>query len=267
MTARIDLRGARALVTGATGGLGQAIARRLATEGAELVLSGRRLEVLEPLADELGGQVIAAELEDLADVDRLMQEAGPIDVLVANAALSSSGDLFEYTPEQIARSITVNLHAQIVMARTAALGMVERGKGHIVMVGSVSGKIASTNSSLYNATKFGLRGFALGFRQDLAGRGVGVSIVEPGFVRDAGMFANSNAKLPPGGRTVTPADVAQGVVKAIRRDRAEVVVAPVEMRTGAMLISSLPELAAAVQKAAGGAKVSASLAEGQRHNR
>ena len=267
MTARIDLRGARALVTGATGGLGQAIARRLAKEGAELVLSGRRLDVLEPLAKELDATAIAAELEDLADVDRLMKEAGPIDVLVANAALSSSGDLFEYTPEQIARSITVNLHSQIVMARTAALGMAERGKGQIVMIGSVSGKLASTNSSLYNATKFGLRGFALGFRQDVAGRGVGVSIVEPAFVREAGMFANSGTKLPPGGRTVSPEDVANGVVKAIRRDRAEVVVAPVEIRTSAVLMASLPGVSAAVQKASGGAKVSAGIAEGQRDNR
>ena len=267
MTARIDLRGSRALITGATGGLGQAIARRLSKEGAELVLSGRRLDVLEPLAKELGATVITADLEDLADVDRLMAEAGPIDVLVANAALSSSGDLFEYTPEQIARSITVNLHAQIVMARTAALGMVERGKGQIVMIGSVSGKIASTNSSLYNATKFGLRGFSLGFRQDMASRGVGVSIVEPSFVREAGMFANSKAKLPSTVRTVTPEDVADGVVKAIRRDRAEVVIAPAELRVGAALTASLPEFNAAVQRASGGAKVSDALAEGQRDNR
>ncbi len=267
MTARIDLRGSRALITGATGGLGQAIARRLSKEGAELVLSGRRLDVLEPLAKELGATAIVADLEDLADVDRLMAEAGPIDLLVANAALSSSGQLLEYTPEQIARSITVNLHAQIIMARTAALGMVERGKGQIVMIGSVSGKIASTNSSLYNATKFGLRGFSLGFRQDVASRGVGVSIVEPSFVREAGMFANSKAKLPSTVRTVTPEDVADGVIKAIRRDRAEVVVAPAEMRVGAMLIASLPELAAKAQKASGGEKVSGALAEGQRDSR
>ena len=264
---RVDLRGARVLVTGATGGLGQAISRRLATKGAELVVTGRRLDVLEPLAVELKATAIAADLEDLADVDRLMEEAGPIDVLVANAALSSSGNLLEYTPEQIARSITVNLHAQVVMARTAALGMVERGRGQIVLIGSVSGKITSTSSSLYNATKFGLRGFGLGLRQDLADQGVGVSVVEPGFVREAGMFADSGVKLPPGARTVTPEAVADGVVKAIRRDRAEVVVAPVEMRIGAALVASTPGLAAAVQKAGGGAKVAAGIAEGQRHTR
>jgi len=267
MTARIDLRGARALVTGATGGLGQAIARRLAKEGAELVLSGRRLDVLEPLAKELGATAIAADLEDLAEVDRLMQEAGPIDLLVANAALSSSGDLLEYSAEQVARAVTVNFHAPIAMVRTAALGMVERGRGHIVTIGSVSGKIASTNSSLYNGTKFGLRGFTLGLRQDLGPKGVGVSIVEPSFVREAGMFADSKAKLPPGVRMVTPGDVADGVVKAIRRDRAEVVVAPIEMRAGAALSASLPDFAATVQRISGGAKVSDALAEGQRHKR
>ncbi len=267
MTARIDLRASRALVTGATGGLGQAIARRLAKEGAELVLSGRRIDVLEPLATELNATAIVADLEDLAEVDRLMEEAGPIDVLVANAALSSSGDLLEYSAEQVARAVTVNFHAPIAMVRTAALGMVERGRGHIVTIGSVSGKVASTNSSLYNGTKFGLRGFTLGLRQDLGPKGVGVSIVEPSFVREAGMFANSKAKLPPGVRTVTPESVADGVVKAIRRDRAEVVVAPVEIRVGSALTASLPDFNAAVQKVSGGAKVSNALAEGQRDNR
>lgn len=267
MTARIDLRGARTLVTGATGGLGQAIARRLAEEGTELVLSGRRLDVLEPLAKELDATAIAADLQDLAEVDRLMTEAGPIDLLVANAALSSSGNLLEYTPEQIARAVTVNLHAPIAMVRTAALGMVERGRGHIVTIGSVSGKIASTDSSLYNATKFGLRGFTLGLRQDLGPRGVGVSIVEPSFVKEAGMFADSKAKLPPGVRMVSPDAVADGVVKAIRRDRAEVVVAPIEMRAGAALSASLPDFAATVQRISGGAKVSADLAKGQRDKR
>jgi short-subunit dehydrogenase len=267
MSAHIDLRGSRALVTGATGGIGQAIARRLSEEGAELVLSGRRLDVLEPLAKELEATAIAADLEDLAEVDRLMTEAGSIDVLIANAALSASGELLEYTSEQLARALTVNLHAPIAMARTAAMGMVERGRGHIVMIGSVSGKLASPNSSLYNATKFGLRGFALGFRQDLDDKGVGVSIVEPGFVREAGMFVNSGAKLPAGGRTSSPEDVANGVVKAIRRDRAEVVVAPIEIRAAALAFAGLPGIAESVQKASGAAKVSSGIAEGQRHNR
>ncbi|MGI9084152.1 MAG: SDR family NAD(P)-dependent oxidoreductase [Aeromicrobium sp.] len=267
MTARIDLRGARALVTGATGGLGQAIARRLAEEGAELVLSGRRLDVLEPFAKKLGATTIAAELGDMTEVERLMHEAGPIDLLVANAALPTNGDLLEYTPEQLDRALTVNLHAPISMARTAAAGMIERGHGHIVLIGSMSGKVASVDASLYNATKFGLRGFALGFRQDLAGRGVGVSIVEPGFVRGAGMFVESGAKLPGGVRTVTPEQVASGVVRAVRRDQAEVVVAPVELRAGAAIGAVFPELSAKLQEMGGASKVARSMAEGQRDKR
>jgi short-subunit dehydrogenase len=267
MTARIDLRGSRALITGATGGLGQAIARRLWKEGVDLVLSGRRKDVLEPLATELGATAIIADLEDLGDVDRLMAEAGPIDLLVANAALPTNGSLLEYTPEQLGRALTVNLHAQIVMARTAALGMVERGRGHIVLIGSVSGKVASMDSSLYNATKFGIRGFALGFRQDLDPLGVGVSVVEPAFVREAGMFAESGAKLPGGTRTVSPEQVASGVVKAVRRDRAEVVVAPIELRVGGVVGSILPGLAANLQEKSGGRKLASQMAEGQREKR
>ncbi|TXL61530.1 SDR family NAD(P)-dependent oxidoreductase [Aeromicrobium terrae] len=267
MARNLELRGARTLVTGATGGLGQAIARRLAAEGAELVLTGRRIDVLEPLAAELGARTVAADLADLAEVDRLMAEAGPLDLLVANAALPTSGHLLEYTPEQVERALTVNLHAPIALTRTAAEGMVERGRGHVVLIGSVSGKVASVSSSLYNATKFGLRGFALGFRQDVAQHGVGVSVVEPGFVRDAGMFVEGGGKLPPGMRTVTPEAVAAGVVKAVRRNKPEVVVAPAELRAGAAVGSVLAGVSEKLQKAGGGAKVAATLAEGQKDKR
>jgi short-subunit dehydrogenase len=265
--ATFEIRGLRALVTGATGGIGQAIARALAAEGAELVLTGRRLDVLEPLAAELGATVVAADLSDLGEVARLLSEAGDVDILVANAALPGSGNVLDYTHEQILRSITVNLEAPILMARDSAEAMVARGRGHIVMIGSVSGKIASADASLYNATKFGLRGFSLGFRQDLAPHGVGLSLVEPGFVRDAGMFVESGGTLPKGLRTVTPEAVARKVIKAIRRNRAEVVVAPVELRAGASFGASFPTISAALQKAGGGEKVSKSMVEGQRDKR
>ncbi len=264
---KFQLRGSRALITGATGGIGQAIARALAAEGADLVLSGRRVDVLEPLAAELGARAITAELSDLGDVDRLLTEAGEIDVLVANAALPSSGNIMEYTPEQIERALTVNLQAPILMARSAALSMTSRQHGHIVMIGSVSGISPSIATSLYNATKFGLRGFALGFRQDLAGSGVSISLVEPGFIRDAGMFVESGGVLPKAVRTSSPEDVAAGVVKAIVNDKAETVVAPVEIRVGAKFGSVFPGLNARIQKAGGADKVAASMVEGQRGKR
>ncbi|KAA1378127.1 SDR family NAD(P)-dependent oxidoreductase [Aeromicrobium fastidiosum] len=262
-----ELRGARALVTGATGGIGQAIARALSAEGCDLMISGRRREVLEPLAAELGARVVVADLAEPDDVRRLMADAGDLDVLVANAALPGSGAVLEYTHEQIRRNLAVNLEVPMLMARDAALGMADRGRGHIVMIGSVAGKVASGNAAMYNATKFGLRGFSLALRQDLAPLGVGLSIVEPGFVRDAGMFVESGAELPSGVRTVSPEQVAAKVVHAIRKNRAEVVVAPVELRVGTAIGGVFPTLSASLQRAGGADRVAASMVDGQRDKR
>ena len=104
--------------------------------------------------------------------------------------------------------LDVNLRAPVVLARLLAETMVARRSGHLVFVNSLSGKSAGPRSSLYSATKYGLRGFSLALRQDLEAHGVGVSCVFPGFVRDAGMFASSGASLPPGVGTVTPEAVA-----------------------------------------------------------
>lgn len=262
-----ELRGARALVTGATGGIGQAIARSLAEQGCELIVSGRRREILDSLAAELGATVIVADLSDAGDVRRLLAEAGDLDVLVANAALPASGPVLDYTHEQISRNLAVNLEAPVLMARDTAAAMVQRGRGHIVMIGSVSGKVASGNAAMYNATKFGLRGFSLAFRQDLAPSGVGLSLVEPGFVRDAGMFVESGGELPQGVRTVSPEQVASAVVRAIRKDRAEIVVAPVELRVGTAIGGMFPTLSAKLQKVGGADRVAASMVDGQRDKR
>jgi uncharacterized protein len=117
-----------------------------------------------------------------------------------------------------------------------------------VFVSSLQGKAASPYSALYTATKFGLRGFSLSLRLDLADHGVGVSCVSPGFVRDAGMFADSGAPLPPGVRTVTPDAVAAAIVRAIERNRAEVDAAPFALRAGARIAGVAPVLAATVSK-------------------
>ena len=133
----------RALVTGANGGLGSAIARALHAAGATMVVTGRRAEALRPLADTLGARVIVADLATRADVARCMDEAGPVDVLVANAALPSSGPLMEFEADQIDRALDVNLRAPIMMAHRAVVGMLERGRGHIVFISSISGKVAA----------------------------------------------------------------------------------------------------------------------------
>jgi len=262
-----SLAGARALVTGATGGLGQAIARALAERGASITVSGRRADLLEPLAAEVGGVALPADLSDRAEVERLVRKAGELDVLVANAALPASGELADFSPEEIDRSLEVNLRAPIVLARLLTPGMVERGRGHLVFISSLNGKAASARASLYSASKFGLRGFAFGLRDELRGGGVGVSAVFPGFIRDAGMFADTGVTLPRGVGTRAPADVGAAVLRAIDEDRAEVDVAPLGLRLGAAVAGFAPELASSLSRRLGADRVSAGMAEAQRGKR
>lgn len=261
-----DLTGT-VLVTGASGGIGQAIARALAGRGASLLLSARRVEVLEPLAAELGGRVIACDLSSRHEVERLVEEAGEVDTLIANAALPASGELTELTQDQIDRMLEVNLRAPIALARAFAPAMLARGRGHMVFISSLAGKAASPASSIYSATKFGLRGFSLALRADLEPHGVGVSVVLPGFIREAGMFAESGATLPRGVGTRSPGEVAEAVIRAIETDRAELEVAPLPMRVGAAFSSLAPGLAATISRHMGSSDVAANLARGQANKR
>jgi short-subunit dehydrogenase len=263
----VNLGGRSVLLTGATGGLGGAIARGLAARGATVILSGRRAEQLEALADEIGGRAVAADLAERDAPARLLEEAGDIDVLVANAALPGSGELTSFSPAEIDRVLDVNLRAPIMLARLLVEPMTARRSGHLVFVSSLSGKAAGPHSSLYSATKFGLRGFSLGLRQDLADAGVGVSCVSPGFIRDAGMFADSGVTLPPGVGTSSPDEVAAGVIRAIERDRAEVDVAPLGLRAGARLAGLAPALTANVQARLGSFKLARAIGDGQREKR
>ena len=263
----MNLGGRTVLLTGATGGIGAATARALATRGATVVLSGRRAAELEALAAEVGGRAVPADLTAPDAPQRVVAEAGDVDVLVANAALPASGDLTSFSIEEIDRALAVNLRAPLVLARLLAEPMTARGEGHLVFVSSLSGLTATPQASLYTATKFALRGFSLGLRQDLEATGVGVSCVLPGLVRGAGMFADSGASLPPGVGTSTPEDVARGVVLAIERDRAEVDVAPLTLRAGARIASAAPGTAWAVQKRLGAAGIARSIADGQRAKR
>ena len=171
----MNVSGKRVLLTGATGGLGHAIARELAGAGAHVILSGRRGEVLADLAKEISGDVAPADLTDRAAVRDLAAAHTDVDILVSNAGLSASGLIDTWTEEQIDRALDVNLRTAIVLTRTLVPHMVARGEGHIVFMSSLAGKTPTAGSSLYNATKFGLRGFAGAIRAELHGTGVGVS--------------------------------------------------------------------------------------------
>ena len=245
----MQLSGKTVLLTGATGGLGRAIAEALAARGARLVLSSRKEAELERLAGSLAGAGHRAVVSDLAaegEALALLERAGELDVLVANAGLPASGRLDGYSQDEIGRALRVNLEVPIRMARELVPALSARGSGQLVFVSSLSGKAATARASLYCATKFGLRGFALALREDLRGTGVGVSVVMPGIIRDAGMFADSRADAPVLTGTATPADVGTGVVSAIERNRAEVSVAPLRARALSAIAANAPELAGRV---------------------
>jgi uncharacterized protein len=256
-------------VTGATGGIGGAIAGALHARGAHVVLTGRREELLEELRASLGerAEIVPADLAERDGAARLAAAAGDVEVLVANAALPASGRLEDFDPDEIDRALDVNLRAPIQLTRALLPGMHQRGRGHVVLVSSLSGKVASPRSGVYSATKFGLRGFAAGLREDLHGTGVGVTVVFPGFISDAGMLADSGVRLPRWVGTRRPDQVASAVIRGIEQDRAEIDVAPLSLRAGATVGSLAPATFARIQRRLGSGRLSEAIAEGQRQKR
>jgi short-subunit dehydrogenase len=264
----LQLAGRSILLTGATGGLGHAIAAAFASRGARLVLSGRKPDVLEALAGSLPDAVVAAaDLTDPASLRALVEAHPDVDVVVANAGMPGSGALDSFSEDEIDRVLDVNLRAPVMLARLYVPRMRARGSGHLVLMSSLSGRAPVAGGALYSATKFGLRGFGASLRADLRGTGVSVSIVSPGFVHEAGMFADSGAALPPGFRTVSPERVADATISAIERDRGEVTVAPLELRLGTTLAAVAPELASRMATKLGGDRVAERMAEGQADKR
>jgi short-subunit dehydrogenase len=268
----VDLEGKRVLISGATGGIGQAIAEELAGRGSRVILSSRRQAELEALAGSLPGgadghEVLTADLAEAGAAEKLVEDAGDVDALVANAALPASGKLDDFSSTEVQRAIRVNLESPILMARALAPKLVSKGAGHLVFISSLSGKVGSPRSALYSSTKFGLRGFAFGLREDMRGHGVGVSIVSPGFVRGAGMWADADVEPPPMIGTTTPAKVARAVARAIERNRNEITVAPRRQRFLAEIGYRHPEFAARMQRRGGAEQIASDLAAGQADKR
>ena len=266
----MQVRGKTALLTGATGGLGRAVALGLAARGAQLVLSSRKADELAALQASLPGsghRVAPADLAERGAPVELLADAGEIDILVANAGLPASGRLDGYSAEQIDRALRVNLEAPILMTHALLDPWLARGSGHFVYISSLNGKVATARASLYSATKFGLRGFSLALREDLRGTQVSSSVVMPGTIREAGMFADSGARMPFGMGTSTPVEVADGVVGAIERDRAEVEVAPRLQRILTNFAARRPDLAGRIAAWSGAVKVADDVADSQTEKR
>jgi short-subunit dehydrogenase len=264
---QVQISGSNVLLTGASGGLGHAIARALSERGAELLLTGRRIDLLEPLAHELGARARAADLLLPEDRSRLLTEAGDVDILIANAALPAAARLERLSMTEVDRVLDVNLRAPVALTHALLPGMIERGRGHLVFISSAGGKVTGPGNPLYHATKFALRGLSGALRIDLHGSGVGVSCVLPGFIRDAGLFAQSGAKLPFGVGTRSPDDVARAVAGAIERNRAEVEVSSPFLRAGSLLWSVAPDLSAAIARRLGSDQIASTYEDALREKR
>jgi len=263
-----DLRGKTVLLTGASTGLGPHIARKLHQAGARFVLSARNEPALTKLANEIGdSRVIVADLSKSGEPERLATEAGEVDVLVSNAGVPISGRLAELKIDEIDRAIAVNLRAGIILAHALAPAMVKRKQGHIVFMSSIAGKIPAAGASIYNATKFGIRGFGLAMREELWGTGVGVSVVCPTFVSEAGMWAETGLKAHPIAGEVSPAQVADAVWRAIVRNRGDVDVVPIQLKASMKMMAVAPGLFAITARAMGATRSNDELGERQKHKR
>ena len=184
-----NLEGKTALVTGATGGIGGAVARALHAQGAAVVLSGTREAVLQDLAAELGGRafVAAANLSDAESVDGLVGRAeeaagAGLDILVANAGITKDGLLMRMKDEDFADVIKINLESYFRLSRAAMRGMMKRRAGRIIGVTSVVGVTGNPGQTNYAASKAGMIGFSKSLAQEVASRGITVNCIAPGFI-------------------------------------------------------------------------------------
>jgi 3-oxoacyl-[acyl-carrier protein] reductase len=217
------LDGKVVLVTGASGGIGAAIARALHGQGAVVALSGTRREQLESLAGELGERayVCPADLRDPAAADQLVAAAeaiGPLYALVNNAGMTKDGLALRMKDDDWNTVLEVDLAAPFRLSRAALKGMLRRRAGRIIGIGSVVGTTGNGGQANYAAAKAGLIGMTKSLAQEVGSRGITVNVVAPGFVETAMtdvLAAEQKAKLVsaiPLGRMGQPADIAQAVV-------------------------------------------------------
>jgi 3-oxoacyl-[acyl-carrier protein] reductase len=220
-----DLTGKRALVTGASGGIGGPIARALHAQGAFVVLSGTRMEVLRALAGELGERsaCVSRDLADAASVDGLIGAAeaaggGQVDIVVANAGITRDGLMLRMKDEDWETVLRINLDSYFRLSRAALRGMMKRRWGRIIGITSVVGVMGNGGQTNYAASKAGMIGFSKSLAQEVAARNITVNCVAPGFIGSPMTDALSEQQKQgilsriPSGRLGTGADVAAACV-------------------------------------------------------
>lgn len=229
------LKGKTALLTGGSRGLGPYIADFLAREGVNIALTARGEEGLQATAKALSRYSVKsnsypADITDQSSRENMLGKVnadfGQIDILINNAGMEWVSSYAALSTDFIEAMIQTNLIAAMILTRMVLPGMLAAGSGHIVTMSSMGGKRGNPFACTYSATKAGLIEWSRGLRLELSGTGVGVSVICPGFVAEAGMFAVYNQKPPWLAGETTPAKVANAVIKAIKKDIREIVVNP-----------------------------------------
>jgi 3-oxoacyl-[acyl-carrier protein] reductase len=186
-----DLSGKRALVTGASGGIGRAIATALAAQGAEVALSGTRVGALEDVAGTISGKthILPCNLSDMDAVDRLVPQAeeamGGLDILINNAGMTRDNIFMRMKDEEWDDVLKVNLTAPFHLARAAMRGMMKQRFGRVISITSVVGVVGNPGQGNYAASKAGLAGMSKALAHEVASRGITVNTIAPGFITSA----------------------------------------------------------------------------------
>jgi short-subunit dehydrogenase len=220
-------RGATTIVTGASRGIGRAVAEAAAARGARVGLLARSEGDLREVASELGGDSAYA-VADVAVPDalaaalaRLADDLGPPDVLVANAGIGAYGAFADLTADEAERLVRVNVLGTVHALRAVVPGMIERRRGHLVTIGSIAGRIGSPFEAIYSATKFAVVGLTEALAVEVEPYGVGVSLVNPGPVATDFGAARGHPYDRARPKPVAAAAVADAVIRAVEGDRRE----------------------------------------------
>jgi NAD(P)-dependent dehydrogenase (short-subunit alcohol dehydrogenase family) len=217
------LTGRKALVTGATAGIGRAIAKQLAAEGADVVVHGRNADRGRELVDEIradGGSArfVAANLSDTRDVERLAREAGEVDILINNAGVYQFLPTAEMTDERFALHMDLNTRAPYLLVRALAPGMARRGNGSIVNISTLAAAVPTAGTGMYSASKAALEQLTRVWAAEYAEQGIRVNAVAPGPTRSVGTdemdpaTVKAVAATTAMGRIAEPEEIAEPVV-------------------------------------------------------
>jgi short-subunit dehydrogenase len=258
----MELRDAVVVITGASRGIGRHLAEGFAARGSRLVLAARSADALEARAEDLraGGLSVLTVPTDISKrednqalVERTIAEYGSIDVLVNNAGIERYARFHEKDLDGIEAVIRTNVIGTITLTRLAVPHMIERGKGHIVNIASIAGKSAIAYNVDYSTSKHALVGFSWSLRAELAPRGIGVSVICPIFVQEAGMHheRNPNEKPPAAASAVPMKAVVDATLKAVERNKAEILVTKPLGKLSDVLAALSPDALIAVQRRLG----------------